>query len=273
MSITNDIFAQFNQRISQRVADTRSGRFDLRLSDYEVLPGRREARVLVSYAGNLGTPKLSQLDEWVTSSFGGRLVLELETPRVHAEANAVVALVRSNEVYRPDTKEFRNRMAAVAPNRYMDRDKSIWEVRRNDAGERFLVRVAQDDMDAILKERQAKERTASLHHRIRLADVRDASGNPDVEVGDRISYMFRGILQKGEVTHVGEDNIHVKVAAEGSRTVSKDSVVDIFEKSPAKKDQTAFLTKFFTDAYGDPDFAKQLVSLKGTDKGTSGLND
>lgn len=271
MSITKDIFARFEQKIAKHVASTRSGRFDLRLSDYEVLPGKREARILVAYSRELGVPKLSQMDEWVTSSFNGRLVLELETPRVHAEANAVMALVRTNEVLRP--KEHSAKMIVVASNRYMDRDKSIWEVRRNDGGERFLVRVADDDMDAILRERQAQERTASLHHRVRLADVREASGNPEVEVGDRISYMFRGILQKGEVTHVSDDQVHVKIAQD-TRKVAKENVVDIFEKSPAaKKDQTAFLTKFFTEAYGDPEFAKQLVSLKGTDKGTSGLNE
>lgn len=271
MSITKDIFARFEQKIAQRVASTRSGRFDLRLSDYEVLPGKREARVLVTYARELGVPKLSQLDEWVTSSFGGRMVLELETPRVHVEANAVMALVRTNEVYRPE--EHARKMIVTASNRYMDRDKSIWEVRKNDSGQRFLVRVADDDMEAILRERQAMERTASLHHRLRLADVRAASGNPEVEIGDRVSYMFRGILQKGEVTHVGDNTIHVKIAQE-TRTVPKENVVDIFEKSPAaKKDQTAYLTKFFSEAYGDPEFAKQLVTLKGTDKGTSELND
>jgi hypothetical protein len=262
-NIQRDIFSRFEKKIAARTASTRSGRFDLRLSDYEVLSGKREARVLVAYAQELGVPKLQQLDEWVTSSFGGRLVLELETPRIYADARAVVALVRTNEVLRPEVHK--SRMIVASPNRYMDHDKSIWEVRKNDTGDRFLVRVADDDMDEILRVRQENERTASLHHRLRLADVREASGNPEVEVGDRISYMFRGILQKGEVTHVSDDQVHVKVAANDTRKVSKENVVDIFEKSPeAKKDQTSFLVKFFTEAYGDPDFAKQLVSLNNT---------
>lgn len=261
-NIQKDIFSRFEKKIAERVANTRSGRFDFRLSDYEVLPGKREARILVAYAQELGTPKLQQLDEWVTSSFGGRLVLELETPRVHADARAVVALVRTNEVLRPE--EHKTRMIVASPNRYLDRDKSVWEVRKNDAGDRFLVRVADDDMEEILRERQARERTASLHHRLRLADVRQASGNPEVEVGDRVSYMFRGILQKGEITHVGDDLVHVKVAQD-TRKIPKENVVDIFEKSPeAKKDQTSFLVRFFTEAYGDPNFAKTFVTLKNT---------
>jgi hypothetical protein len=49
-NIQRDIFSRFEKKIAARTASTRSGRFDLRLSDYEVLSGKREARVLVAYA-------------------------------------------------------------------------------------------------------------------------------------------------------------------------------------------------------------------------------
>ena len=99
-NIPNDIISKFNERINQRVASTRSGRFDLRLSDYEVLDDR-DATILVTYENNMGFPKRSQLDEWVTSSFNGQMILDIESTRIHSDVNAVVAMVHKNEIKRP----------------------------------------------------------------------------------------------------------------------------------------------------------------------------
>jgi hypothetical protein len=258
--INSTIEKRLGQALQQRTASVRSGRFDLRLSDFKVSNSKREARVLVTYEKNLGTPTRKQLDEWVTASTHGRLILELESPRHYKDYGAIVAMVRSNELRRP--LKHSQQMVKGAANQYMDKDKSVWEVQQSSSGERFLVRVADDDMDEILKARQRYERTASLHKRLRLADIKEAVSEMPLDVGDRISYMHRGILQRGEVTHVGEDGlIHVRKAAQDVLKVPRENVVDIFEKSPqAQKDRKQFLVDFFTRAYGDPEFAKTLVN-------------
>jgi len=271
-NIPTDIISRFNERITRRVASTRSGRFDLRLSDYEVLDDR-DATILVTYNQGLGFPKRSQLDEWVTSSFNGQILLDIESTRLHSEDNAIVAMVHKNEIKRPI--EHTASMLVVSGSRYMDNDQVIWEVRSNDSGDRYLVRIAKDDIEAILRERQVDERTASIHHRVRLSDIHTA-GISDLEVGDRIAYMGKGgILQRGEVTHVSDEMIHVR--APGNSTVAtssgpgdkvkKEKVIYVYEKSPkSKKSQERFLVDFFTKAYGDADFARKLVTLKGADR-------
>lgn len=261
-NISNDIASRFSSRIKQRVASTRSGRFDFRLSDYEVAD-KSEARILVAYTKEMGTPKRTQLDEWVTSSFNGTFSLALETLKNYPDLSAVTAMVHKNERYLPFERTAG--MVAVGSNRYMD-DDSVWEVRQTDAGERLLVRVAKDDIDMILSERQSRERTASIHHRLRLADITDA-GVADLDLGDRISYMHLGMVQRGEVAYVGDDTVHVKDVfnASKTRTIPKTAVIDVHEKSPkARKAHEAFLVDFFTKAYGDAAFARTLVTLENT---------
>jgi len=257
--IGNTIEQRLGQKLRERTASVRSGRFDLRLSDFKIFNSNREARVLVTYEKNLGIPSRKQLDEWVTASTNGRLVMELESPRHYADYNAIVAMVRMNELKRP-VRHTASMMKGAA-NQYMDKDRSIWEVQQDSSGERFLVRVADDDMEEILRERQRYERTASVHKRLRLDDLREAASEMPLDVGDRISYMHRGILQRGEVTHVGDDGlVHVRKAAKDVLKIPRENVVDIFEKSPkAQKDRKQFLIDFFTQAYGDADFAKELV--------------
>jgi len=271
-NIPNDIISKFNERINQRVASTRSGRFDLRLSDYEVLDDR-DATILVTYENNMGFPKRSQLDEWVTSSFNGQMILDIESTRIHSDVNAVVAMVHKNEIKRP--VEHTANMIVVSKSRYMDDDQAIWEVRSDNNGGRYLVRVAKDDIEAILHERQVSERTASIHRRVRLSDIRTA-GITDLEVGDRIAYMgIGGILQRGEITHVSDEMVHVRAPGNSTTATSSgpgdkvniNKVIYVYEKSPkSKKAQDSALIAFFTKAYGSAEFARKLVTLKGSDK-------
>ena len=143
-NLPTDIISKFNERMNKRVASTRSGRFDLRLSDYDVMD-ERDATILVTYDKGLGVPKRSQLDEWVTASFNGQMILDLKSTRVHPEVNAIVAIVHKNEIKRP--VEHTASMIVVSDSRYMDDTQAIWEVRKGENGERYLVRIAKDDIE------------------------------------------------------------------------------------------------------------------------------
>jgi len=253
----NDIAARLSERLQQRVASTRSGRFDLKLADYAIT-SPHEARVMVAFTSEMGQPKRSELDQWVTSSFNGNVSLTLETLRLYPDLNVVTAFVRKNRRYRPleDTKKYR--MASVGKNQYMDDEKVIWEVMSN-GDERFLARAEKDDLEEIMRVRLSRERTASMHHRLRLSDIVTAGIN-SLESGDRVSFSYEGILQQGEVSNVGKDTVTIKANGK-SVTVDRLAVVDVTEKAPkAQAEQKRFLEDFFTRAYGDKAFAKELVS-------------
>jgi len=255
--IKNDIAARLSQRLTARVAGTRSGRFDLKLTDYEV-SSPIEARIMVAYSKEMGFPKRAEIDEWATSSFNGNVRLVLETLRNYPELNVVTAFVGKNRTYRPLTAS--KGMMVVGKAKFLDSDKTVWEVTTTRDGERFLARAEKDDLEEILKLRMTKERTATVHHRLRLADLVTA-GIHNLDPGDRVRFSYEGILQQGGVSTVGKDNVTIKANGQ-SLTVDRLAVVDVYEKSQkSKAEQDAYLKKIFTEMYGDEAFANALVDV------------
>jgi len=255
--IKNDIASRLSTRLNQRVASTRSGRFDLKLTDYAIT-SPHEARVMIAFTKEMGHPKRSELDQWATSSFNGNVRLTLESVRLYPELDRVTAFVSKNRRFRPMEDVQSHKMLSVGKAKYMDSEKVIWEV-LTDGNERFLARAEKDDLDEIMRERLSRERTASVHHRLRLVDLVTAGIN-SLEPGDRVRFSYEGILQQGEVSKVGNDTVTVKANGQ-SLTVDRLAVVDVTEKAPkAKAEQKKFLVDFFTRAYGDKAFAEKFVN-------------
>jgi hypothetical protein len=255
--IKNDIAARLSQRLTERTASTRCGRFDLKLHDYRV-NSPIEAKIMIAYSKEMGFPKRSEIDEWVTSSLNGNARVVLETVRNYPELNVITAFLSKNRLYRPLSAS--KGMLVVGKARYMDSDKVIWEVSTNRDGEKFLARAEKDDLDEILKARLSKEHSASVHHRLRLDNLVTA-GIHNLEPGDRVRFSYDGILQQGEVSKVGKENVTVKANGQ-SLTVDRLNVVDVYEKSPkSKAEQDAKLREFFERAYGDKAFADELVDV------------
>jgi len=256
MDINKSISARFNARINQRTASARSGRWDLRFSDYEIL-GPREAKVMISYAQEMGSPKRSEMDEWVMSSFNGGVSLVLESLKDFKDHHVVTAFVRRLDRKRP--LKDAEAMLSVGKDRFSDGD-IVWDVIDGDNGERFLSRASKDDIQAILDKRLHTERTATVHHRLRIADLVTA-GIHNLEPGDKVRFSYEGILQQGDVSTVGKDNVTVKANGK-SVTIDRLAVLDVFEQSPKTQAQhNKFLVDFFTEAYGDPSFAQKFVKV------------
>jgi hypothetical protein len=255
--ISDDIASRFSERITKRVAGTRSGRFDLKLSDWEIT-GAHEARIMVAYSKEIGFPKRSELDSWTTSSLNGNVSLVLETLRNYPDYNVVTAFVKTNRRKRP--VQHTAGMIAVGKDSYMDDEKTVWEVLTSRDGDRYLARAESDNLSEILSLRQSQERTASVHHRLRLSDLVTA-GVHSLEPGDRVRFHHEGIIQQGEVGKVGNENVTVKSNGK-SLTVDTLNILDVYEKAPkAKAEQRKFLVDFFTRAYGDKAFAEKFVNV------------
>lgn len=252
--ITKSISARFNARLSQRTASARSGRWDLRFADYEIL-SPREAKVMIAYTKEMGSPKRSEVDEWVMASFNGNVSLVLESLKDYRDHNVVTAFVRKLERKRP--LKDAEKMLSVGKNRFSDGD-IVWDVVTGENGERFLSRASKDDIRAIMDVRLHTERTASIHHRLRLSHLVTA-GIHNLEPGDKVRFSYEGILQQGDVSSIGKDNVTIKANGK-SVTVDRLAVLDVYEQSPKSQAQhNKFLVDFFTEAYGDPGFAKKFV--------------
>jgi len=261
---------KLTRRINERVASTRSGRPDFYLSDWDVVDDH-SAKVLIGFNAQFGRPKGSQVDQWVTSTFEGQLRLALESVRLHekstgSEIDAVSGIVVQQPELAPISHARHMIPVHTASNgtqRFADESNRIWEAMADENGNKFLVRVARDDIAAILENRQRKIRKGTAHHRPRFAHLHQA-GMLSYDVGDRITFIRDGYRQFGEVEFVGADTLRVRANGEVLQ-VHKGNVVDITDKSPrVAQESTQEFINIYTKMYGDPDFARKLVTLKGT---------
>ncbi len=263
--LLNKFSAQLSRRMNERVANTRSGRPDFYLSDWGVVDDH-SAKVLIGFNASFGKPRASQVDQWVTSTFEGQMRLALESVRLHQDLHAISGIVIRQPELAPISHAGRMLPIHTAKNgtqRFTDDSNQIWEAMKDDSGNRFLVRIARDDIAAILEQRQKKIRQGHSHRRPRFEHLAEA-GLLSYDVGDRITFIKDQYRQFGEVTHVGDENLKVLASGE-TVTVHKGNVVDITMKSEAatrRSDQEYI--NIWTKMYGDRSFASKLQTGKGT---------
>jgi preprotein translocase subunit YajC len=251
------ISSEFKERMASTVAsrDDQTERFDLKLWDHAVV-GPHQAKLLIGFNEGMGVPKRSDIDQYVIATFGGQMRTVMESIRHHnADGNLITASVIKVPQVCP--KEYASSMVRTGAKTYMDEKNQVWEMHNTDDGT-FLARREKENIDEILAEKERQTKTAAIHHRHRLANLKTA-GMTDPNVGDHVSVLYEGGLQYGKVTAVGEETVTVSL----NGTVVKlpwTSIVEVTELSPAaQKEHEKFLVDFFTRAYGDEGFAKKLV--------------
>jgi hypothetical protein len=228
------------------------GRVDLNITDYEML-GNGNARVMMEYVAERGVPKQAQVRDWIRSALKGRFKLALSSVKSFQDLNVVTAVVQHQ--VDPHPIWYADKMIHLGCNRYIDEDKSVWEMKQSDSGDKFLVRTSGgDDVEAILKERTRRQRVG-FTPRPTLDMVREATYSK-LDTGDKVRYLdTTGMQQIGKITSVGQDTVKID-----SQTIDKSLVIDIEEKSPsAEKKEKKELRKIFEQMYGDKGIAEGLT--------------
>jgi hypothetical protein len=248
---------KLRKRMAQHSAQTRCGRVDLQMIDYELL-GPQEAEILIQYTRGAGVPRIAQVAEWVASFPGGcRLVNETVTN--YPEHNVLRATLNKASLSMPYDKKYTTAMMKVGSNQFMDTHEAIWEVKAGDNGDKFLLRVSEEDLDGILSERLSRLQHGSTQHLPKLAHLVTA-GISNPEVGDQIEYYDEVLGRRfGKVTKVTADDVMISADGE-SAEVARGDIIAVSRKSPkAVQERRAEEKDFYSRAYGDAGFAKKLV--------------
>lgn len=255
MSAGSRILEKYAKRLEKYTSELRCGRVDLQLTDYKV-HSPQEAKVLIQYNASLGTPKTSQLCEWALSTFRGAATMIPETVLNYPEMSVVTALVESSNARIPASQA---KGMLKTGNAYLDKAGSTWEVREKD-GNKYLVRVSQEDLTSILEERLNRLNNAgSMHHAPRLAHVEVLAGITDPDEGDHVSFYKDGRIQFGKVTRVTSKNVTISINGE-SVTTDRLNLIAVTKESPqATANRKQMEEDFYAEAYGDRAFAKKLV--------------
>ena len=255
--IGNKLLASLREKITDHERNTRCGRVDLELADYQRV-GSHDVQIMVEYTRGNSAPKLSQLGEWVTAEFNGAFRTNLATVRDHPELGAMTMHLHENQIPMPMNRSAS--MLKLGGSKYIDKHQNQWSIEKAANGEDVLVRSSDIRIDDILEERINRQRSGR-YARVHLGMVRTA-GVANLEAGDTVLYSdpMGGQLQKqGVLTKVGPKSVTIK-GLKGD--LDRSYVFDIVDKnSAAKKKQDKFLIDFFAEHLfaGDKAAAKKAV--------------
>lgn len=262
MSSTGDrILKNFSKRMADYATETRCGRVDLKMTDFEML-SPDEATILLQYTRGAGVPKRTQVAEWVTASWNGSLRVGGTSILHYPDQQLITANVRSTNLQMPMNERFIGKMMRVGSD-YIDADSAVWEVREGDSG-KYLVRKTADNVETLLEERLNRMKLGATHHLPRLAHIVTA-GISDPSVGDQVEFLDTkdGMSRKyGKVTKVTGDNVTVSVKGGEGVTTDRSNLIAVTKQSPQtekerKKMEEDFYAEYFFS--GDRALARKLV--------------
>lgn len=225
------------------------GKGDLYIADHKKVD-ERSAKLLVAFKGDATR---DDIEQYVLRVFAGKLVPVSTTLRFHPAEKAASLVVRSMSASRPlaDSKK----MARLTPGLYVDTQQNKWKVEERD-GNKYLLREADEDIENLLNERK-KRMLIQGSSTPRFATLTE--GHIHVDVGDVVKYYHEGTERVGTVVSLDKGRMKIKRPA-GYHEVEIIAATSIMEKS-AELDTTAKkkLYDYYVEAFGDADYAKQLV--------------
>jgi hypothetical protein len=212
-----------------------------------------KCRVLVGYSNrSAGVPTMRHLESFFLHEFGNKVVAQATSAQRHDAECAISVLATLNTPTRPLGDI--NDMVRVSANAFMDENtKYLWHV--VDTGSvKYLTRQADENVAEIVEAR--KSRTSKKE--ARFDKIKTAA--PIAMAGDTVKFMSpQNVVQMGEVTSISDAKATIR-ANGASVSVDRQAILQVVERSSKSvSSEKNILADYFTKAYGDASFAKQLT--------------
>lgn len=228
-------------------------RGDITIADFQRLDGV-SAHLLLEFEPHMGKPKGSDIERYLAKTFEGRILPVMASCRIKDHSVSIVAAL---SVPTRDMSEASKLTPVIAGLMYLDTElQEAWEVRDLD-GKKVLAKTCKENVEQIIAARRNRmfvTRTPSVSL-ASVATVREFLGE-----GDTVQAWLNSEMQPVEIMASIKGGYKVKDAEGKERVIAKEAVLDI-QKMAADKapNETAKLIKYFEEAYGDKEYAKQLV--------------
>lgn len=253
---SNRVFANLERKLSASVGH----RADLQYADARRI-NRSTAQFLLSYTDK--HPYTDDISGWFIRKFNAKVTPFTSTAKVYKERKLVSVIAQVLSITRDFEDTKKDHIKPVIEGAvYLDVPlQETWEVAEKE-GCKVLVRKVKDDIMALVQARKQGMLDTSSNSTATFASLSESSLLKYLRIlekGDTVKIFVDDKIVEGEVLSVNDNNVKVK-CARGTLSVPKESVMDITGKNP--KEQEAFekkAGKYYTDAYGDPEYAKELV--------------
>jgi len=242
-------------RLAEKLNNRLGYRGDLHIADYQTISANI-AKVLLAFSTNLGNPTGDDLRSFFLKNFDGKLAPRMETAKVHSSEGAI-SVVAEKHVLKRQIEDKDQMVQIVANTRYLDSQMNeTWEVKSGSDGQKFLVRVAADNVGDMLAERRKRMQVQARN--MSIASIMSAGHNL-IEVGAIVKVMIDNQVVSGaEVTQVLAEEYKIKTAT-GAFSIPKEAILEVQQvsaKSDAKTDKN--VEEYFATVFGK-DYAERLV--------------
>lgn len=256
----NRLIASLERKINQSVGH----RADMQLSDTRKI-NKTTAHFMIGYLSD-NPPNSEDLSEFFVRKFDAKITPFLSTSRVYEREKVVTVVAQILNVTRELDDIKRRKMTPVIEGAvYLDVPlEETWEVEEKN-GKKVLVRKVKDDIIALV---QARKQAMLDQSSVRQTFASVVKGDNILrylallDKGDRIKVLLDEKIVDAEVVSVTNGNLRVKHKG-GTTTVPRHMVVDVTSRAADKEAATdKMLEDYFTEAYGYPEYAKDLVKGK-----------
>ena len=248
------------ESLEKKLSKSVGYRADLQMADARRI-SKSDAHFMLAYTGDI--PSTDDIANFFIRTFSAKVTPHIGTAKVLRNEKVVTVVASLLNVSR--TFADHGKMTPIVTGSiYLDVPlQEVWEVKERD-GEKVLIRKVKDDIMAMVQARRLAMQDQSKSHQT-FASVATTTSSllrllALLEKGDVVRIFHEGRLIDGcEVMAIGQDEVKVKVG-DKSVTIPRQAVVEVTVQSKSRKDtEKKALEKYFEQAYGDPDYAKELV--------------
>jgi len=246
---------RLGEKLSQRLSEQVGYRSDLYLGDYR-MAGTQLATIGIGYDQVLGQPSGEQIEEFVIKRFQGRIRAHMSSAFAHSSQRVVTLNVTANRVSAA-FDSMRQRLACIGPNRYVEAGtNAVWEL-EDVEGRPVVFRVAEEDLEEILKKTRGSLARSSS---VRLADCVEG-GEQLVVLNANVAYFdLNGQQRVGTVMSVPDNEGYLTVQHDSqTNRVHYNQVREVLASEGLDGATKTKLERYFTEMFGDKDYAKDLV--------------
>ena len=234
-------------------------RGDLDIADFQKLDATT-AHVLLEFEPKIGKPNSDDIERYFGKMFESKIAPIMSTASI--KPNCVSIIAQLNIPTRPleDSIDKGKMTAVVAGLMYLDNQlKDVWQVKEGADGKKVLAKESKENIDQIIAARRNRM-FITKSSSISLASL--ATAKTCLTAGCVVKAWHQGKMGEFEILATGTGGFKAKDSEGKEVMLASETVVDLQKMADAGPNEDAKLMKYYSEAYGDKKFAKDLVKAK-----------
>lgn len=254
--VNNKILASFAKGV----------RGDLDIADFQKLDGQA-AHLLIEFNPSLGRPTGNSIETYFQKTFEGQVIPVMASCSIKGNSVSIVAKLYQPTRPMEDMADKGKMTPIIAGLMYLDNKlNDYWEVQNDENGQKVLSKSVNENIEQIIASRRNRMFITQASN-ISLASV--AQAKELIGKGAVLKVYDRGEVKSFTVSAKIQGGFKGKFAgSENEVVIAKEKALDLeafdLQAQGLEKvsNEDAALQKYFSEAYGDKNYASKLVKAK-----------